>query len=66
MRSEEEFNALADKLKAASEASEDIRVAVGTCFGDESLDIRDAMRLADERMYQDKEEYYKKHPECGR
>ncbi len=65
-RSEEEFNALADDLKAASEASKNIRVAVGTCFGDESMDIRTAMHLADERMYKDKEEFYKKHPEFGR
>ncbi|MBR5421491.1 MAG: GGDEF domain-containing protein [Lachnospiraceae bacterium] len=64
--SEEEFNALADKLKKASEGSKDIRVALGTCFGDESLDIRTAMHLADERMYKDKGEFYRTHPEFNR
>ncbi len=64
--SEEEFNALADELKASSERSKDIRIAVGTCFADEDTDIRTVMHLADERMYRDKEEFYRNHPEFSR
>ena len=60
---DEEFNRLVENLKAASEASETVKLAVGTCFGDAHLDIRKAMHDADERMYQDKDAYYKKHPE---
>ena len=58
-----EFNAFVDKLKAKCENSDIVKLAVGTCFGDKTLDIRTAMHLADERMYADKEEYYRKHPE---
>jgi hypothetical protein len=36
-------------------------MAVGSCFGDSSMDIRTAMHEADEAMYVDKREYYKKH-----
>lgn len=60
---EEEFNRLVENLKAASEASDTVKLAVGTCFCDAHLDIRKAMHDADERMYQDKDAYYKKHPE---
>ena len=61
--SEEAFNNLINDLKTTSENSDLVKLAVGTCFGDEKLDIRRAMHLADERMYKDKDEYYKKHPE---
>lgn len=61
--SEESFNNLITDLKTTSENSDLVKLAVGTCFGDEKLDIRQAMHLADERMYKDKDEYYKKHPE---
>ena len=33
---------------------------------EEWLHIRDAMRISDERMYEDKVKYYKKHPERKR
>lgn len=41
----------------------DISFAIGFCFDDkEKLDIRKDMHLADEDMYEDKEEYYNKYP----
>ena len=60
---EQNFNKLVAKLRETSEKSDTVKVAVGTCFGDTKLDIRKAMHIADERMYKDKDEYYKRHPE---
>ena len=42
---------------------ENISLSVGTYVVHEGEDIRNAMRIADERMYNDKKEYYDKHPE---
>ena len=60
---EENFNKLVENLRKNSDGSGAVKLAVGTCFGDKNLDIRKAMHEADERMYADKEAYYKKHPE---
>ena len=57
------FEELVQKLRDNAEASDTVSLAIGTFFGDASKDIRDAMHLADERMYEDKEEYYRQHPE---
>lgn len=60
---ENRFNRLVKELRNCSENSPTVKLAIGTCFGDKELDIRNAMHVADEKMYQDKEEYYKLHPE---
>ena len=60
---EESFNKLVDNLRRKAEESDTVKLAVGTCFGDSKLDIRKAMHEADEKMYADKDDYYKKHPE---
>ena len=54
-----------DKIATLRNVSEDNKVsfAVGFCFDDEKLDIRKDMHIADERMYDDKDEYYTEHPE---
>ena len=57
---------LSRRIKAINQHAEDvhsIHFAVGTYVVSEGDDIRKAMRLADERMYIDKNEYYKAHPE---
>ncbi len=57
---------LSHRIKAINQYAEDvhsIHFAVGTYVVSEGDDIRKAMRLADERMYIDKNEYYKAHPE---
>ncbi len=62
-KSEAEFNALVDKLKAISESDDSVHFAIGSCFADSSVDIRNAMRNADEKMYENKADFYKKHPD---
>lgn len=37
--------------------------AVGSCFSDDAKSIRNAMQIADKKMYEDKEKYYRSHPE---
>ena len=46
-----------------SDSSEDVSFAVGQCYADDKKDIKTALRLADERMYDDKKLFYEKHPE---
>lgn len=54
-----------DKIATLRNVSEDNNVsfAVGLSFDDTKLDIRKNMHIADERMYDDKDEYYREHPE---
>lgn len=60
---EDDFNSLVSSLRTACDNSSKVKLAIGTWYGDKSFDIRTAMHLADERMYADKEAYYKLHPE---
>ena len=59
--SEQDFNDLVKNFVDESKKNDKVKFAVGTWFGDSSFDIRNAMHIADERMYADKEEYYKTH-----
>ncbi len=43
-----------------------VSFAVGSYYADNGKDIRHSMMVADERMYEDKKEYYRKHPESKR
>ena len=58
-----------DKIKARIARLEEqsdkdnVSLSVGTYIVREGEDIRDAMRIADERMYSDKKAYYENHPE---
>lgn len=61
--SEKRFDNLVDCLRDSMDKSDSVKFAIGKCFGDKTLDIRKAMHIADERMYKDKEEYYRLHPE---
>ena len=57
---ERELEDRVEKLRDYSEASEDISFAVGLYYDNGEGDIHTAMRIADERMYKDKERYYNK------
>ncbi|WP_243108371.1 sensor domain-containing diguanylate cyclase [Butyrivibrio sp. X503] len=54
----EKFDTLVSKLKAKTE---DISVAIGAVWTEDSKEINLAVKQADERMYEDKASYYKAH-----
>lgn len=58
---EDEIQKRVAQIHQKAQKTEFVCFSIGTCYGEK--DIRTAMRLADERMYADKEEYYKAHPE---
>ena len=59
----EEFEEKIAALRSRSDDNEGVSFAVGAHHVASGCDIRDAMHLADEKMYSDKKEYYEKHPE---
>lgn len=61
--SREEFSQLNEKLLKNSERPNRAHFAIGACHCEEFEDIRKAMQQADARMYEVKEEYYRRHPE---
>jgi len=54
----EEFDRKVEFLRSQSNEYEKVTFAIGTDYEMENPDIAKAMRLADERMYKDKEKYY--------
>ena len=56
---EHEIEARVERLRKEAGASEHISFALGMYYDSGEGDIRKAMRIADERMYKDKERYYK-------
>ena len=56
----------AEALRTAAMQYDDLVFAVGTAYADDSKDIHQVLRLADERMYADKKRYYALHPEKKR
>lgn len=58
-----EFDALEKILRKDCERPGRAHYAVGSCFSEETDDIKKAMQIADTRMYEDKEKYYNRHPE---
>lgn len=59
---EEEMKKRIALLRSQAESSKNVRFAVGTSYGEKDKDILSAMREADSKMYQDKNEYYLAHP----
>lgn len=55
-----------NKAKTLSRHYDNLSFAIGYCYQSDSSDITSALKLADERMYEDKEKYYKEHPELKR
>lgn len=62
----DEFNKKVEELRKRADTPQNVSIAVGSYYVSSGCDIRDAMRLADENMYKDKEEYYAKHPKTDR
>ncbi|MBR0485951.1 MAG: GGDEF domain-containing protein, partial [Oscillospiraceae bacterium] len=63
---EQELVRRAGLLEQYPENPEHVSFAVGWCYDADCTCIRRTMHLADERMYQNKELYYQKHPEKRR
>ena len=62
----EEFDEKVQLLKQQSNEYEQETFSIGTCFTEDDSDIAKEMRMADERMYLDKEAYYQRYPEKKR
>ncbi len=60
---EEELGEKTRLLKEAAKKYERVKFAVGFAVVPDARDVRTALRLADERMYEDKEKYYEQFPE---
>ena len=61
--SNEDFEAKIDRVKEIVKDDKDVNFAIGSCYNDDDLDIRKALRIADENMYKDKNLFYERHPE---
>ena len=62
----ETFQRKLDRLNTSIEKDPEISFAVGALWSDGSMDVTEAFRAADKRMYEDKEAYYARHPELRR
>ena len=54
------------KAKKLSRHYGNVSFAMGYCYQNDSGDITNALKTADEKMYEDKEKYYAEHPEFKR
>ena len=63
---EQELNDRISTLRALSDKSDVVNFAVGYSFSENDINILSAMRLADTRMYIDKEDFYRMHPDLKR
>ncbi len=63
---EEELEAKVAELKDAMKHYEKVSFAVGAHLCEDGRDVRIALREADQKMYQDKEQFYLTHPEIMR
>ena len=61
--SEEELKNRLEIIKEASSKYEDVTFALGVCTEKECRNVRMALRIADERMYEDKRRFYEMHPD---
>ena len=50
------------KLREIAVKYNDLSFAIGSCAESDSRNVREALKIADQRMYDDKREYYVKHP----
>ena len=63
---EDELEKQVKQLRSLMDSTPDVSFAVGTVYSAGEYDIRNAMHLADERMYKDKAEYYRQYPDKDR
>lgn len=63
---EEKMGQLVSQLRGLSDNTTDVSFSVGMVFCGGDYNLQQALQIADQRMYADKEEYYRKHPERDR
>ena len=63
---EEKLAQQVSQLRGLSDNTSDVSFSIGTVYCEGLYDIRQAIQLADERMYEDKAAYYRVHPEKDR
>ena len=63
---EEELSRRVEAVREVSQKYEHVCFAIGQCYDDKRTNVRQALRIADERMYEDKQKYYDQHPELKR
>ena len=63
---EEELYKSVETIREVSQKYEHVCFAIGQCYEDSKTNVRQALRIADERMYEDKRKYYEAHPELKR
>ena len=63
---EEELNKRVEDIRRVSQKYEHVCFAIGQCYDDNRSNVRQVLRIADERMYEDKRQFYEKHPELKR
>lgn len=64
--SEEKMNQEVTQFRTLADSTPDVSFAIGSVYVTGEFDIRNAMKNADERIYKDKQEYYRLHPEKDR
>ena len=60
---QDEFKELEEELQANAERPDHAKYAYGSYYCGDSKEIRKAMQIADSKMYENKEAFYKRHPE---
>lgn len=63
---EEELNKRVEDIRRVSQKYEHVCFAIGQCYDDNRSNVRQALRIADKRMYEDKRQFYENHPELKR
>ena len=63
---EEELGKRVEAIREVSRKYEHVCFAIGQCYDDSKSNVRHALRIADERMYENKREFYEMHPELKR
>ncbi|MBE5924823.1 MAG: GGDEF domain-containing protein [Lachnospiraceae bacterium] len=56
------FDKLTKTLRDNYKVDGGVNFAVGSCYGEDGENLRKALKSADEQMYSDMEEFYRKHP----
>lgn len=63
---EEELSTKVERIREVSTHYPNLVFAIGSAYAADSIDVRIALRMADERMYDDKKRYYELNPDKKR